>query len=84
MWKINIDTSAGGVVEFDTSGSEQWWDQADLVKLILADNLLKELSEDIKLLPSLTVLDVCLIFCLVLIVFTEHSVMLLVATSITA
>ena len=61
MWKINIDPSAGGVVEFDTSGSEHWWDQADLVKLILADNLLKELSEDIKFLPSLTVLDVCLI-----------------------
>ena len=58
MWKINIDTSAGGVVEFDTSGSEHWWDQTDLVKVILADNFLKELSEDIKLLPSLTVLDV--------------------------
>lgn len=74
MWKINIDTSAGGVVEFDTSGSEQWWDQTDLVKLILADNFLKELSEDIKLLPSLTVLDVRNIMS---IISTFHNTVLL-------
>lgn len=74
MWKINIDTSAGGVVEFDTSGSEQWWDQTDLVKLILADNFLKELSEDIKLLPSLTVLDVRNIMS---IISTFHNAVLL-------
>lgn len=59
MWRINVDPPAdGGVAAFDTSGSDQWWDQTDLVKLILADNQLKELSEDISFLPALTVLDV--------------------------
>ena len=80
MWKINIDASAGGVVEFDTSGSEQWWDQTDLVKLILADNFLKELSEDIKLLPSLTVLDVRNIISIICLPSVFHAVILLIAS----
>ena len=58
VWRINVDPPADGGVAFDTSGSDQWWDQTDLVKLILADNQLKELSEDISFLPALTVLDV--------------------------
>ena len=41
-----------------SDSDEQWWDQVDLTKLILASNQLKELSEDIKYLVALTVLDV--------------------------
>lgn len=35
----------------------------DLVKLILADNLIRELSEEIQHLPALTVLDVRGVWC---------------------
>ena len=58
VWRINVDPPADGGVAFDTSASEQWWDQTDQVKLILADNQLKGLSEDISHLPALAVLDV--------------------------
>ena len=58
MWRINVDPPTDSGVAFDTSASEQWWDQTDLVKLILADNQLKGLSEDISHLPALAVLDV--------------------------
>uniref|UniRef100_A0A8C3K8T9 Leucine rich repeat containing 40 n=1 Tax=Calidris pygmaea TaxID=425635 RepID=A0A8C3K8T9_9CHAR len=38
--------------------ADRWWEQTDLTKLILASNKLQCLSEDVKLLPALTVLDV--------------------------
>lgn len=60
MWKINVEPSAGTglLASFGEAGDERWWDQVDLVKLILAGNSLKELSEDIVHLPALQVLDV--------------------------
>ena len=58
VWHVNSepasDKSTGA--SFDTE--DKWWDQTDLIKLILASNELSELSEDIALLPALTVLDV--------------------------
>ena len=59
MWRINIDPPADSVgISFGSAGDERWWEQADLTKLILAGNLLRELSEDIMLLSALAVLDV--------------------------
>ncbi|XP_072275565.1 leucine-rich repeat-containing protein 40 [Pyxicephalus adspersus] len=58
VWRINVDTpeEAHGNVQFD--GTDRWWEQTDLTKLILASNKLQALSEDIRLLPALVVLDV--------------------------
>ena len=59
VWRINIDAPPDQTVDISRGdSSEQWWDQVDLTKLILASNQLKELSEDIKYLVALTVLDV--------------------------
>lgn len=58
VWRLNMDPPAQQSVSFDASKEERWWDQTDLLKLILADNRLSELSEDLQLLPALTVLDV--------------------------
>ena len=52
------DSNPNVVSSFDAQGDDRWWEQVDLVKLILASNQLTELSPDIKLLPALTVLDV--------------------------
>lgn len=38
--------------------SDRWWEQTDLTKLYLSSNQLTHLSEDIRLLPALSVLDV--------------------------
>ena len=40
------------------SSTERWWDQTDLTKLIISSNKLQSLSDDLRLLPALTVLDV--------------------------
>ena len=56
-----MDPPADSSVSFGTAGAgnqDNWWDQVDLVKLILADNQLTELSEEIQHLPALTMLDV--------------------------
>jgi hypothetical protein len=37
---------------------DRWWEQIDLTKLILASNVIERLSDDIRLLPALSVLDV--------------------------
>lgn len=59
VWRINLDAPPDQTVDIGRSDSdEQWWDQVDLTKLILASNQLKGLSEDIKYLVALTVLDV--------------------------
>lgn len=66
VWRVNSepmsDKSTGA--SFDTE--DKWWDQTDLIKLILASNELSELSEDIGLLPALNVLDVRNILCLLM------------------
>ena len=38
--------------------SDRWWEQTDLTKLLLSSNKLTQLSDDIRLLPALTTLDV--------------------------
>lgn len=58
VWRINVDPPAESSASFGAAGDEQWWDQVDLTKLILAGNVLQELSEEIQHLPALVVLDV--------------------------
>lgn len=59
MWRINIDPpSDDAIVSFGGGGEDRWWEQTDLTKLILAGNLLTSLSEDVKHLSALVVLDV--------------------------
>ncbi len=58
VWRINIDVpEEARNISLDNT-EERWWEQVDLTKLILASNQLTHLSEDIKNLPALTVLDV--------------------------
>ncbi|XP_069794539.1 leucine-rich repeat-containing protein 40 isoform X2 [Narcine bancroftii] len=58
VWQINVDPPEDCHLNVSFNASDQWWDQTDLNKLILASNKLESLSEDIQLLPALTVLDV--------------------------
>lgn len=60
VWRINIDVPQEcSNISLGTT-DERWWEQEDLSKLILASNILTHLSEDIGLLPALSVLDVSL------------------------
>ena len=63
VWRINVDPPPESAVTFGTAGDGRWWDQVDLTKLILAGNTLQELSEEIRHLPALAVLDVCVCVC---------------------
>lgn len=58
VWHINVEPAKGQDVSWDSKSDDKWWDQVDLSKLILASNQLVQLSEDIRMLPALTVLDV--------------------------
>ncbi|KAM4722722.1 leucine-rich repeat-containing protein 40 isoform 2-T2 [Rhinophrynus dorsalis] len=58
VWRINLDTPEEAHQNVDFGGADRWWEQTDLTKLILASNKLQSLSEDIKLLPALVVLDI--------------------------
>ncbi|GCB69992.1 leucine-rich repeat-containing protein 40 [Scyliorhinus torazame] len=58
VWRINVDPPEESHLNVSFSASDRWWDQTDLTKLILASNKLQCLSEDLQLLPALTVLDV--------------------------
>lgn len=58
VWRINIDPPPDHTASFAAKGDDKWWDQVDLVKLILAANQIKEISDDIRFLTALTVLDV--------------------------
>ena len=58
VWRINIDVpEEARNVSLDNT-EDRWWDQVDLNKLILASNRIKEISDDLRNLPALTVLDV--------------------------
>lgn len=58
VWRINLDVpEESKTVSLDNT-EDRWWEQTDLTKMILASNWLTDLSEDIKELPALTVLDV--------------------------
>ncbi|KFQ69181.1 Leucine-rich repeat-containing protein 40, partial [Phaethon lepturus] len=58
VWRINLDTPEEAHQNLSFGAADRWWEQTDLTKLILASNKLECLSEDVKLLPALTVLDV--------------------------
>ncbi|XP_072173141.1 leucine-rich repeat-containing protein 40-like [Diadema setosum] len=58
VWNINIDVPPEAQNVSLDNKEDRWWEQTDLVKLILASNKLEQLSDDIKQLPALTVLDV--------------------------
>ncbi|XP_019383952.1 PREDICTED: leucine-rich repeat-containing protein 40 isoform X2 [Gavialis gangeticus] len=58
VWRINLDTPEEAHQNLSFSAADRWWEQTDLTKLILASNKLQCLSEDVRLLPALTVLDI--------------------------
>ena len=58
VWRINVDSTEARDTTWTDKADEKWWDQVDLSKLIVASNQLVRLSEDIRMLPALVVLDV--------------------------
>nr|XP_020650914.1 leucine-rich repeat-containing protein 40 [Pogona vitticeps] len=58
VWRINLDTPEEAKQNLSFGAADRWWEQTDLTKLILSSNKLKCLSDDVRLLPALTVLDV--------------------------
>lgn len=58
MWRINVDPPEEVQQNLSFNAAERWWEQTDLTKLLLSSNKLQTISEDIKLLPALVVLDV--------------------------
>ncbi|NWI04360.1 LRC40 protein, partial [Tichodroma muraria] len=58
VWRINLDTPEEAQQNLSFGAADRWWEQTDLTKLILASNKLQSLSEDVQLLPALSVLDV--------------------------
>ncbi|XP_033107307.1 leucine-rich repeat-containing protein 40-like [Anneissia japonica] len=58
VWRINQDVpEEARNVSLDNT-EDRWWEQTDLTKLILASNKLLEISNDLRELGALTVLDV--------------------------
>lgn len=58
VYRINCEAAEDGQQSLFCGDSERWWEQTDLTKLYLSSNQLTHLSEDIRLFPALTVLDV--------------------------
>ncbi|XP_042562941.1 leucine-rich repeat-containing protein 40 [Clupea harengus] len=58
VWRLNLDTPEEANQNVSFGADDRWWEQTDLTKLILSSNKLDALSEDVKLLPALVVLDV--------------------------
>ncbi|XP_009082952.1 PREDICTED: leucine-rich repeat-containing protein 40, partial [Acanthisitta chloris] len=58
VWRLNVDPPEEAQHNLSFGATDRWWEQTDLTKLILASNKLQCLSEDVQLLPALTVLDV--------------------------
>ncbi|XP_062412276.1 leucine-rich repeat-containing protein 40 isoform X1 [Sardina pilchardus] len=58
VWRLNVDTPEEANQNVSFGADDRWWEQTDLTKLILSSNKLDVLSEDVKLLPALVVLDV--------------------------
>lgn len=57
VYRLNVDPPEEAQGEASFGGSDRWWEQTDLTKLLLSSNLLTELSEELSLLPALTTLD---------------------------
>lgn len=58
VYRINSEPSEEAQQGVFSGDSERWWEETLLSKLYLSSNQLTQLSEDIRLLPALTVLDV--------------------------
>ncbi|XP_045691242.1 leucine-rich repeat-containing protein 40 isoform X3 [Phyllostomus hastatus] len=58
VWRINVDIPEEANQNLSFSATERWWDQTDLTKLIISNNKLQSLTDDLRLLPALTVLDI--------------------------
>ncbi|XP_008588496.1 PREDICTED: leucine-rich repeat-containing protein 40, partial [Galeopterus variegatus] len=58
VWRINVDIPEEANQTLSFSAAERWWEQTDLTKLIISNNKLQSLTEDLRLLPALTVLDI--------------------------
>uniref|UniRef100_A0A673CQN4 Leucine rich repeat containing 40 n=1 Tax=Sphaeramia orbicularis TaxID=375764 RepID=A0A673CQN4_9TELE len=58
VYRLNIDTPEEAQQNVSFGASDRWWEQTDLTKLLLSSNQLTHLSDDIRLLPALTTLDV--------------------------
>lgn len=58
VYRLNVDTPEEAQQDVSFGASDRWWEQTDLTKLLLSSNQLTQLSDDIRLLPALTTLDV--------------------------
>ncbi|KAJ8277787.1 hypothetical protein GJAV_G00079900 [Gymnothorax javanicus] len=58
VWRLNVDTPEEAQQNLSFGGTDRWWEQTDLTKLLLSSNKLSALSEDVRLLPALVVLDI--------------------------
>ncbi|XP_054452498.1 leucine-rich repeat-containing protein 40 [Anoplopoma fimbria] len=57
VYRLNIDTPEEFHQNVSFGASDRWWEQTDLTKLFLSSNQLTQLSDDIRLLPGLIILD---------------------------
>lgn len=58
VWRLNLDVpEEARDVSLDNT-DERWWEQTELTKLILASNLLTEISQEISNFQALSVLDI--------------------------
>ncbi|KAJ0065563.1 hypothetical protein NL108_013459, partial [Boleophthalmus pectinirostris] len=57
VYRLNVDPPAEAQDAVSFGGSDRWWEQTDLTKLLLSSNQLTALSEELRLLPALTTLD---------------------------
>ncbi|XP_051259246.1 leucine-rich repeat-containing protein 40 [Dicentrarchus labrax] len=57
VYRLNTDTPEEAQQNVSFGESDRWWEQTDLTKLLLSSNQLTQLSDDIRLLPGLTTLD---------------------------
>ncbi|XP_011937651.1 PREDICTED: leucine-rich repeat-containing protein 40 isoform X3 [Cercocebus atys] len=58
VWRINVDIPEEANQNLSFGATERWWEQTDLTKLIISNNKLQSLTDDLRLLPALTVLDI--------------------------
>lgn len=58
VWRLNVDPPEEARQDVSFGSADRWWEQTDLTKLLLSSNKLQTISEDIRLLPALLVLDV--------------------------
>ncbi|XP_074191043.1 leucine-rich repeat-containing protein 40 isoform X2 [Rhinolophus sinicus] len=58
VWRINMDIPEEANQNLSFSATERWWEQTDLTKLIISNNKLQSLTDDLRLLPALAVLDI--------------------------